>query len=209
MTHETVLQIARHGARGAAFAAALTFAGLAQAAESFSFDKGHTEIIFAYSHLGNSTQHGSFGDYDGTIVIDEKDPTKSTVDVTIKAASIDSGVSALDDHLRSGDFFDVEKFPDIRFVSTAVKPIGKTQVEITGDLTIKDNTKPVVMVATLNFKGEHPLGPFVESYKGKHVAGMSATTRVLRSDFGVGAFAPLTGDLVDITIETELFRVDP
>ena len=156
MIERSVARSLRLGAMGAAFAAAVAVAGPAGAAETYTFDKGHTEIIFAYNHLGNSTQSGTFNDYDGTIVIDEKDPTKSTVDVTIKAASIDSGVTALDEHLRGGDFFDVEKFPDIRFVSTAVKPISKTQVEITGDLTIKDNTKPVIMVATLNFKGDHP-----------------------------------------------------
>ncbi len=199
---------ARLGASIAALAGTLALAGPAQAAETFTFDKGHTEIIFAYNHLGNSTQHGTFDDYDGTVVIDEQDPTKSSVDVTIKAASINTGVSALDDHLRSSDFFDVETFPDIRFVSTSVKAIGKSQVEIAGDLTIKDNTRPVVMVASLNFKGEHPLSAFVEAYKDKHVAGMSASAQLLRSDFGVGAFAPLTGDLVDLTIETELFRAE-
>lgn len=198
------------------FAAALAFAiattgantgaNTAQAAETFTFDKGHTEIIFAYDHVGNSTQHGSFDDFDGEIVIDEADPTKSSANVTIKAASVNTGVTALDDHLRTADFFDVEKYPEITFVSTSVKQIAKTQVEIAGDLTIKDNTKPVVLTATLNYKGEHPLSPYLEYYKDKHVAGLSATAQFLRSDFGVGFAAPLTGDLVALTIETELFR---
>ncbi len=208
MTSRTIDQNVRFGAAAAALALAFAFGATAQAAEIFTFDKGHTEIIFAYDHVGNSTQHGRYDDFDGEIVIDESDPTKSSAKVTIQAASVNTGVSALDDVLRSAEFFEVEKFPEITFVSTSVKQIAKTQVEITGDLTIKDITKPVVLTATLNFKGLHPLSPYLEYYKDKHVAGLSATARIVRSDFGVGFGAPLTGDLIDLTIETELFRAE-
>jgi len=190
-----------------AFAAAtLAVSSGAIAAETYSFDTGHSEIIFAYSHLGNSTQHGSFESFDGSIVIDSETPSNSRVEVVVQAASVATGVAPFDQHLRSADFFDVERFPEIRFVSTAVSQVGKDQVEIAGDLTIKDITRPMVLVATLNYLGDHPLAAYAEAYKDKVVAGFSATGQLLRSDFGVGAFAPLTGDLVDLTIETELLR---
>jgi len=178
------------------------------APEKFTFDKNHTEIIFTYSHVGNSTAYGQFDEYDGDIVIDLEKPENSRVNVTIKTASVNTGVEEFNKHLRSPDFFETEKYPEMTFVSTAVAAAGKTTWRIDGDLTIKGNTKPVTLIAKLNFKGNHPLGAFLKKYETVHVAGFSATTQLFRSEFGLGMFAPLTDDLVSIILETELFRQD-
>jgi polyisoprenoid-binding protein YceI len=187
----------------------LTAASLAAqpaAADTFEFDKAHTEILFSYSHLGNSRAYGTFRDFDGTIVLDRDDPTQSTIDLTIAAASIDTGVGAFDTHLKSADFFEVETFPEIRFVSTAVEPTSDTTATVTGDLTIKEQTREVVLDVTLNYLGEHQLGEFVPDYADTEVAGFSATSTLLRSDFGLDMLVPLVGDEVTLIIETELLR---
>ncbi|MDH3638840.1 MAG: YceI family protein [Gammaproteobacteria bacterium] len=180
----------------------------AAAPEKFTFDKNHTEIIFTYSHVGNSTAYGQFDEYDGDIVIDLEEPKNSRVSVTIKTASVNTGVEEFNKHLRSADFFETDKYPVMTFVSTSVTPAGKTTWRVDGDLTIKGNTKPAILIANLNFKGAHPLGKFLKKYKTVHVAGFSATAQLFRSEFGLGMFAPLTSDLVNIIIETELFRGD-
>lgn len=179
----------------------------AQAAETYAFDKNHTEIMFIYNHVGLSNQSGRFNEYDGKIVFDQKKLENSSVDVTIKAASIATDVAALDDHLKGTDFFNVDKHPEIRFVSTAVRQTGNKTGRVEGDLTMNGQTKPVTMDVTFNFAGEHPLAPYIEAYAGAPYAAFSARATVLRSDFGLGMFAPLTSDEVNIVIETEMRQV--
>ena len=194
----------------AALPAAALLAGLgadpAAAGDSFAFDPQHTEIIFSYSHLGNSRAYGNFREVSGDIVLDREDPSRSTLDITIDAASIDSGVEAFDTHLKSADFFEVETYPEIRFVSTAVAPTSDTTALVTGDLTIKDQTREVVLDVTLNYLGEHQLGPYMPDLAGVEVAGFSATATLLRSDFGLDMLVPMVGDEVSLIIETELLR---
>lgn len=180
----------------------------AQAANTYSFDKGHTKILFFWNHLGLSNQSARFDDFDGQLVFDPEKPETSKIDVTIKAASVDSDVPALDDHLKSADFFNAEKHPEITFVSTEVRKTGTETGQVEGDLTINGVTKPVTLDVTFNFMGEHPLSAFNENYKGAQYVAFSARTRVLRSDFNVGLYAPLTSDTVDIMIETELRKVE-
>ena len=192
----------------AAAAAVLAFtvptAAPALAADTYMFDKGHTEIIFKWNHVGLSTQSGEFRDYDGTVVFDRENLGDSKVDVVIRTASVDTGVPALDDHLKGADFFNVEANPEITFTSTAVKQSGVDRGVVTGDLTINGVTKPVDLDVTLNFEGDHPLAPFIESYAGAPYVAFSARTEILRSDFGVAYAAPLTSDRIEIVIETEM-----
>ncbi len=176
----------------------------ALAAETYSFDKGHTEIRVSWNHAGLSMQSARFLEFDGTIVIDEDDPAKSSVDISLNVSGIKSTIEAFDNELKSANFFDLEKFPTITFKSTAVRQTAKQSVEITGDLIIKGVKKPVKLDADLIFIGPHPLGPYIAEYKGAKYAGFQAKARVLRSEFGLGAFAPLTSDWVDININTEL-----
>ena len=163
--------------------------------------------MFFYNHVGLSNQSGRFDDFDGTVTFDQKDVSKSSVDVTIKTASIDTDVAALDDHLKSADFFNAEKHPEIRFVSTAVRQTGAKSGQAEGNLTINGQTKPVTLDITFYFQGDHPLAPFIPAYAGAPYSAFKATTTLLRSDFGVGKFAPLTSDTIDIVIEAELRQV--
>lgn len=176
------------------------------AADSYSFDRDHTKILFVYNHLGMSNQYGRIMDYDGTVVFDEENPENSKVEIVLRAASIETDVPALNDELRGEQFFDVVKFPEITFVSSEVRQTGKTKGQVLGTLTIKGNSKPVVLDVTFNYAGEHPLSPYVDTYKGVQTATFSAETTLLRSDFGVERFAPLTSDAVKIIIETELWK---
>lgn len=178
----------------------------AAAANAYSFDTTHTEVIFSYSHLGNSRAFGEFRSFDGEVVLDRDDPSQSRIDIAIDPAGIDTGVEAFDSHLKSADFFDVDTFPLITFVSTAVEPTGDATALVTGDLTIKDNTRPVVLDVTLNYIGEHQLAQFDPNLAGMEVAGFSASATLLRSEFGLGMFTPMVGDEVELIIETELLR---
>ncbi|MDJ0946545.1 MAG: YceI family protein [Kiloniellales bacterium] len=189
-------------------AAALALGTAAQAANTYTFDKGHTKILFFWNHLGLSNQSARFDDVDGTLVFDSEKPETSKIEVTIKTDSIDSDVPAFDDHLKSADFFNAEKHPEITFVSTAVRKTGSKSGQVEGDLTVNGVTKPVTLDVTFNFQGEHPLSAYSETYKGAQYVAFSARTRVLRSEFNLGLYAPLTSDTVDIMIETELRRVE-
>ena len=178
----------------------------AAGADNFGFDPFHTEILFSYSHLGNSRAFGNFREFDGEVILDRENPANSRIEVTIAAASIDTGVAPFDAHLKSADFFAVETYPEITFVSTAVEPTSDTTARVTGDLTIKEHTRPVVLDVTLNYLGEHQLSGFVPDYADLEVAGFSATTTLLRSDFGVDMMVPMVADEVELVIETELLR---
>lgn len=189
------------------FGAALLAAGMtaAQAApDSFTFDKTHTKVMFSYFHVGMSTQYARFDTVDGDVVFDVEKPENSKVSVTIDPASVDTDVKPLDDHLKAEDFFNVAKYPKVTFVSTEVRKTGTKTYQIVGNLTMKGKTHPVTLDATLNHLGDHPLAGFIKAYAGATFAGFSARTRIRRSDFDLGLYAPLTSDVVDIIIETEL-----
>lgn len=190
--------------KGMAAGAILFTAGLAQAADTYKFDKGHTEVRFEWNHVGLSTQSGEFHDVDGTVVFDKEKLGSSKVDVTIQAASLDTGVEKLDAHLKNEDFFNVTKHPVITFRSTFVKQTAVNRGLVTGELTMNGVTKPVTLDIALLFEGDHPLAPFIKAYAGAPYVAFSGRTSVLRSDFNLGKFAPLTSDKIDILIETEM-----
>lgn len=190
----------------AGFVAVLSFAPMsgAAAAETYSFDKGHTEIRFLWNHVGLSEQSGEFREYDGTIVWDKDKIENSKIDVSIKVASMDTGVKALDDDLLSENYFDAAKFPLITFKSTSVKQTGVDRGRVTGDLTIHGVTRPAQLDVRLLFQGDHPLAGFFKSYAGAPYAAFSARGEVLRSAFGVARSVPLVSDRIQIVIETEM-----
>lgn len=199
-------KILRAGFKALAFSVIVYGSGIgfAAAADIYKFDKGHTEVRFLWNHVGLSTQSGEFHDVDGAVTFNREKLENSTVDVTIKSESIDTGVAPLDTHLKSADFFDVKKFPTITFKSTSVRQTGVDRGEVTGNLTIHGVTKPVKLDVSLLFEGEHPLAPFNKSYAGAPYVAFSGRTEILRSEFGVGRFAPLTSDVISIVIETEM-----
>jgi polyisoprenoid-binding protein YceI len=163
-------------------------------------DPAHSEVDFAIRHMGISNVHGRFGKVDATIVWDEHDVTKSTVNATIDVTGVDTGVPGRDNDLKGARFFDVANNPTATFASTSVTR-GGAGLEVNGNLTIKGVTKPVVLDV------EGPTTPVTGMDKKQH-SGFSATTTVHRLDFGIGAGMPaaMLGDDVKITIELDVAK---
>ena len=162
----------------------------------YSIDPTHTATVFTWNHFGFSTPSANFSDIQGTISVDNAKPANSSVNVTIPLSSLNTNVKALDEHLKNADFFNAEKYPNITFKSTKVQALGKNKYKITGNLTVKDVTKPVVLDAVLNKQGVHPMT------KAESI-GFNATTSFDRSAFGVGAYVPNVGDKITVNITTE------
>jgi polyisoprenoid-binding protein YceI len=185
------------------FLAAATFGlGLAAAPVfaqpvDYALDSSHSQVIFNYDHLGFSTTYGMFSGFAGTISFDEANPANSSVNVSMPVTSMFTGWEARDKHFMGADFFDAANSDEqVTFTSTAIEVTGDTTALITGDLTLNGVTKAVVLDATLNKAGQHPMA-------GKPWLGFDATTTLLRSDFNVGAFAPFIGDEVEVLISVE------
>ncbi len=172
------------------------FASASHAADKYEFDKSHTHIIFLVNHLGFSNTIGRIKDYDGYFTFDEKEPEKSEIDVTLKPASIDTSIPALNAELYKDKFFNVEKYPTIHFKSTKVMVTGKNTGNVTGNLTMLGVTKPIVLHVIHNKSGIHP---FTNNY----VSGFTADTTIKRSEFGMSAFEPAVGDEARVHIEVE------
>jgi polyisoprenoid-binding protein YceI len=129
----------------------------ALAADTYTIDPNHSAANFTVKHMAISTVHGRFSDVSGTIVLDPNDPSKSTVNAVIKAASVNTDNSMRDKHLNSADFFETAKYPEIKFQSTSVRKTGEGQYVAVGNLTIKDVTKQVEVPFTLS-QGKNPKG---------------------------------------------------
>ncbi len=169
-----------------AFAAPLTY----------KIDANHTDVVASWSHFGFSNPIAHFGKVDGSITYDPANVGASKVEVTLPLSGLNSHVGDFDDHLRSDDFFDAEKFPNVTFKSTSVKAAGKGKLTVVGDLTVKGITKPVTLAVTINKIAVQPMAK-------REAAGFNATTTIKRSDFGVGKYAPNVSDDVTLTITTE------
>ncbi|KAF1721529.1 YceI family protein [Pseudoxanthomonas wuyuanensis] len=178
-------------------AALLAFAGSAFAAPvTYNIDPNHTDVIAQWSHFGFSNPSAHFGKADGTIVYDAENVSASSVQVTLPLSGLNSFIGDFDDHLRSADFFDAEKFPTASFKSIKVEAAGEGKLKVTGNLTIKDITKPVVLDVTLNKAGEQPMAK-------RAAIGFDAVATVSRTEFGVGKYAPAVSDEVKLRITTE------
>lgn len=166
---------------------------------TYDIDTAHTNLLFSVKHLMVSTVRGTFPDVRGTLELDEDDPTAARGEIRIGAASIDTGFGARDDHLRSADFFDVERHPEIVVRPTAVRHVRGDRYIVTADVTIRDVTVPVDVEA--EFLGFH-LG-----VDGARRVGFSGRTRIDRKDWGLdwnmvietGGF--LVGDTISIEID--------
>ncbi|MBN8922953.1 MAG: polyisoprenoid-binding protein [Rhodanobacter sp. 68-29] len=175
----------------------LAAAATVQAAPvTYKMDPGHTMVLFSWNHFGYSNPTADLGLGEGTLVFDEQNPAKSSVDVTLPLSALDTHVPDLDKHLKKADFFDAEKYPVVTFKSTSVQPEGDKHFKVTGDLTVHGVTRPVTLDATLNRVGPHPMT------KAQSI-GFDATATLKRSDFGVGAYVPMVGDEIRIRITTE------
>jgi polyisoprenoid-binding protein YceI len=176
----------------------LTLPALA-ATSTYRIDAVHSEVAFHVRHLLTKT-HGAFPKFQGTIVVDEQDISKSAVDVTIDAASIDTHSEARDKHLRGADFFEVEKFPTITFKSTKVAEVAKGSLEVTGTFTLHGVARTIVLHVT-------SLGTGPGMRKGTTVAGFEGTVTFNRSDFGMKTYLPAVGDEVVVTLNVEAGKV--
>ena len=163
---------------------------------TYQLDPAHTNVLAQWSHFGFSHPFAHFGDVDGTLVYDAENVAASSVQVTLPLSGLDGFNDKFNEHLRSADFFDAAKYPTATFKSTRVEAAGEGRLKVTGDLTIKDNTRPVVLDVALNKAAEHPMGKVP-------TIGFDATATISRTDFGVGAYAPNVGDEVNLRITTE------
>jgi polyisoprenoid-binding protein YceI len=144
---------------------------------SYTLDPSHTRIGFVARHAMVTKVRGSFNDVEGRGYFDFADPSRSHLQVTIRAASIDTRNADRDAHLRSNDFFDMDTYPEIRFVSVEVVPVDEDHYRVTGDLTIKAVTRPV----TIDFEFT---GAAVDPF-GNHRIGLEGSVTVNRKDWGV------------------------
>ena len=176
-------------------------------ASTWQVDSAHTAVQFAVRHLMVSTVRGTLGKATGTVNLDEGDPTKSTVEASIDVNGIDTREPKRDQHLKSPDFFDVEKYPTVTFKSKKVTKVSDTKFKVAGDLTMHGVTKEVT------FDVEGPTGPVNAGRN--FVVGATATTTVNRSDWGltwnraIEAGGVTVSDAVKITLGIEANKPNP
>ncbi len=181
----------------------ITLTAFSTAVSTWQNDDPHSQLGFTVTHLGIADVSGTFNDFDVTAKSSKPDFTDATFELTAKTASIDTRVDARNNHLKSADFFDAEKYPTLSFKSTSIKKAGKNKYKLTGDLSLHGITKPVTM--DLLYKGtvENPISK-------KHTAGFQITGTIKRSDFNVGPGfpAPMISDEVRIKADGEFIQND-
>jgi len=171
---------------------------------AWQLDTAHTQVAFTAKHLMISTVRGQFKQFSGTLDLDEQTPANSKIDVTIEATSLDSGSEQRDGHVRSADFLDVEHYPTITFKSTRVEQLSQDDFSITGDLTIRGVSRPVVLAATRDGETNDPWG--------NRRVGFSLTTSINRKDWGLNwnvaleAGGVLVSEKVTISIDGQVFQ---
>ena len=171
---------------------------------TYVLDASHSRIGFAARHAMVSKVRGSFNEFEGSGYFDAEDPTNSKLSLIIQAASIDTRNADRDGHLKSNDFFDMETYPEITFASTSVEQVDTENFRVTGDLTIKDVTKPV----TIDFEYT---GSAVDPYENQRI-GFEGNTKVNRKDWGVNwnaaleAGGVLVGEQVTLEFEVSAIR---
>jgi polyisoprenoid-binding protein YceI len=187
----------------AAAAALTTLVALPLRAETFAVDPTHSEVSFQIRHMVSQVR-GRFNDFSGTVQLDPKNLAASSVDFHIKATSIDTNVADRDKHLRSADFFDVEKYPEITFRSESIQPAGKDKYNVTGTLTLHGVSKKVTLPVTLGGQVKDPWG--------NTRAGFEIETTLDRKDYGIvwnkalDSGGVMLGDDVKVAINLETVK---
>lgn len=172
---------------------------LAAKPEHFEIDPVHTRIAFQIDHAGFSAPIGTFSGSHGSLDFDENDWSAARLDVRVPIATLELGDAHWREKILDPTFFDAEKFPEARFVSTFVEKTGEHSATIHGELSLHGVTRPVSLAATLNALKRHPLTL-------KRTAGFSATMLLSRKDFGMDAWKSMVGDAVRVVIEAEAIR---
>ncbi|GGT31051.1 polyisoprenoid-binding protein [Streptomyces kurssanovii] len=169
---------------------------LAALSGEYTIDPAHSSIGFTVRHAMVTNVRGSFGEYEGKLVLDGTEPARSTATIDVAIASIDTGIADRDGHLRSGDFFDAEKFPKMTFRSTGAEQLGGDKYRISGDLTIKDVTRPLAI--DLEFQGS------ATDVYGNERVGFEGGAEILRSDWGLTWNAALEAGGVMVSDKVKL-----
>lgn len=195
--------------RAIAVAAGLFLAAASSVqAQTWTIDGSHSAAQFAVRHMMVSTVRGDMGKITGTVTFDPAKPAAGSIDATIDVTGINTREAGRDKHLKSADFFDVEKFPTFTFKSKRIDPVPAGGFKVTGDLTMKGVTKEVVLDV-------EPLRPAIKDQRGNARTGTTATTKLNRQDFGVTWSRALDGggvvvsDDVSVTIDIELISAPP
>jgi len=182
----------------------LGFSALSNAADfsgvpsgTYSVDPTHAYVTFSYNHLGLSNPILSFEEFTIDLNLDNEDPTKSTVNVTIDVASVVTGSEIWSEHIAGEKFFDTANNPEITFTSTSIEAARDGNYTVSGDLMIKGEKKPVSLDVTINAAMPHP-------FNGNPTIGLQAVSTLLRSDFNMGANAPAVSDEIALNITAEL-----
>ena len=166
--------------------------------EPYVVDKSHAFVSFTVDHLGFSDVKGLFESFDAQVRLDPEAVETSSLRFVIDAASVNTFWPKRDEHIRGGDFLEVETYPEIVFDSTEITPTGGDTADVTGNLTIRDVTREVTFEATLNKMGPSPFDP------DKTIAGFTATGVIDRTEFGVDYAAPAVGAMIPVTISLEM-----
>lgn len=180
--------------------ASASLAAMADKIVTYTIDPTHTQVYFSWNHVGFSNPGAVFRDVSGSITGNHDHPEKSSVEVTLPVKSVDSFVPLLNDHLiNSGDYFKTAEHPTVTFKSTGIRDIQRQKRTFTllGDLTVNGVTRAVKLYAKANTIGPHPF------YDNAAAAGFQATTTIRRSDFGMGKYAPIVSDDLNVTITVE------
>jgi polyisoprenoid-binding protein YceI len=172
--------------------------------KEYALDPSHTTIGFAGKHMMVTTVRGRFNEFTGTVAVEDDDPTTARITATIRTASLDSGQTQRDQHLRSADFFDVERYPEMTFTSTAVEARDGNRYRVQGDLTIKDQTRPITLDVEVEERFNDPWG--------NERVGVTASGKLNRQSWGLTwnqvleAGRLLVGDQIKLEIESALVR---
>lgn len=171
---------------------------------AWQLDTAHTHIGFSVKHMMVSTVRGQFTQFSGTLHLDEAHPERSRVEVSIDPTSISTGDPKRDGHLRTADFFEVEKYPEIRFVSTRIEPLGEDEYRVTGDLTMHGITHPATLQVALDGQSR--------DMQGQRRAGFTLSGAINRKDYGLTwnvaleQGGVLVSDKVQLVIEAEVLE---
>lgn len=171
---------------------------------TYALDPGHSQVMFSYNHIGFSETFGMFSGFSGEIEFNEDDPSASSVAVSMPVKSMITGWDARLQHFMSKDFFGAKDEDVVTFASTGIEVTGDNTANISGDLTMNGVTKPVILDTILNKSAPYPFGP----KEGTPTLGLSAKATVVRSEFGLGAFAPAVSDEIQLVINIEALKTE-
>lgn len=173
-------------------------AAMPASAQTYQIDPVHSSLLFRVKHMDTAYVYGMFTSMKGTVVVDEANPARSSINIEVDANSVYTHNEQRDNHLRGPDFFNTRQFPTITFKSTQVRRINANTVQVRGDLTIRGVTRPITASVTLTGKGKNP--------QGKDIIGFETTFTIRRSEFGIRYGLPGLGNEVQVTLSIEAAR---